>query len=362
MSNYRKLIQVFVASPGDVAAECRRLAKVVTDLNGQLAEHLGVQLELKEWWQVAPNMGRPEDVILDHLQVKSWDVFIGILWLRFGMPPGQNRTGEDFDSGTEEEFHLAFRAWQEKQRPSIRFYRCTRPLKNMGRLDEDQFAKVQKFCRDFEPAGRHPGLCREFQKTNEFEELVKKHLTDLCFNESQASVSAPTQPQAPPIQPAERAIQTPEARPDKKASHASQEQVVRLWAEATDVIQKGVLSELFKSKSLDQLIIARLGLVTASMVNRGHEAHSSARQGERPKPNVPTLGFIAEHDQSRPGRQNLSAFRGLLRSRAGLGPFRPAFPPDESVGDSRSLLTGLWADLGEASKVAERSPLGAGRP
>src|ERR1035437_8012018 len=120
---YRK-IRVFVASPGDVAEERGRLTNVVGRLNEQLAEHLGVRLELKEWRQVAPGMGRPEDVILDQLPVETWDVFIGLLWLRFGMPPRRNRAGEDHDSGTEEEFRLAYCAQKESARPRSLSYRC----------------------------------------------------------------------------------------------------------------------------------------------------------------------------------------------------------------------------------------------
>lgn len=106
----QQVINVFVASPGDVAKERECLQKVADRLNGQLAEHLGVRLALTEWRQVAPDMGRPEDVILDQLPVETWDVFIGLLWLRFGMPPGRNRAGVDHDSGTEEELRLGKRA------------------------------------------------------------------------------------------------------------------------------------------------------------------------------------------------------------------------------------------------------------
>ena len=103
-NSYRK-IRVFVASPGDVAKEKDALGKVITSLNRTLGDRFGIVLELKEWRQVAPAMGRPEDVILAELRVESWDIFVGILWLRFGMAPGavDPSTGRPFDSGTEEE-------------------------------------------------------------------------------------------------------------------------------------------------------------------------------------------------------------------------------------------------------------------
>jgi hypothetical protein len=189
MPSQLKVIRVFAASPGDVADERRRLAKVVGGLNERLAEHLGVQLELKEWRQVAPGMGRPEDVILDQLPVETWDVFIGVLWLRFGMPPGRNRAGVDHDSGTEEEFRLACRAWEETRRPRILFYRCTRPAQ--VDVDAKQLAKVQKFFKQFAPDGENPGLFQHFGEADQFEKMVEKHLTGLLIEEYQASALPP---------------------------------------------------------------------------------------------------------------------------------------------------------------------------
>ena len=188
-NSYRKIIRVFVASPGDVEEERQRLAKVVDDLNERLSEHLGVQLELKEWRQVAPGMGRPEDFILDQLPVETWDVFVGLLWLRFGMPPGKNRAGVDHDSGTEEEFRLAYRAWQETQRPRILFYRCTRPAPVS--VDAKQLAKVQRFFKAFAPNGKSPGLFQDFGEADQFEKMVEKHLTGLMIEEYQASALPP---------------------------------------------------------------------------------------------------------------------------------------------------------------------------
>lgn len=185
MPSQLKVIRVFAASPGDVAEERQRLARVITRLNDQLADATGIRLELKEWRQVAPGMGRPEDVILDQLPVETWDVFLGLLWLRFGMPPGRNRAGVDHDSGTEEEFRLAHRAWQEARRPRILFYRCTRPAP--VDVDAKQLVKVQKFFKKFAPDGKNPGLFQEFGEADQFEKVVEKHLTGLLIEEYQAS-------------------------------------------------------------------------------------------------------------------------------------------------------------------------------
>lgn len=194
MNHHRRVIHLFVASPGDLAEERRRLAAIVDGLNAQLAERLEVQLELKEWRQVTPTMGRPEEVILDQLPVESWDVFLGMLWLRFGMPPGRNRAGEDHDSGTEEEFRLAHRAWREKQRPRILFYRCTRAAPVS--VDTKQLRKVQRFFDEFAPNGNTPGLFLDFGEAGQFERMVERHLTGLLIEEFRNSVISPKERKA----------------------------------------------------------------------------------------------------------------------------------------------------------------------
>src|SRR5438128_1465963 len=128
---YTKL-RVFVASPGDVLTERARLTSVVESLNRGLADHVGVVLELKEWSQVVPDMGRPQQVIFDQLKPTQWDLFIGILWLRYGSKAGGANPDE---SGTHEEFNLAYELYQKHGKPRIMFYHCTRPPTTMAGFD-----------------------------------------------------------------------------------------------------------------------------------------------------------------------------------------------------------------------------------
>ena len=82
-------IRVFVASPGDVQRERDSLLGVINELNralDSLAPRAGLRLELARWETDAyPEMGRPQAVI--NRQIAPYDIFIGILWKRFGTPP-----------------------------------------------------------------------------------------------------------------------------------------------------------------------------------------------------------------------------------------------------------------------------------
>ena len=84
---YRK-INIFIAAPSDVSTEKARIISIVEQLNHGLADKLDIVLEVKEWSQVMPNMGRSQQVIFNQLPVEQWDIMIGILWLRYGTPSG----------------------------------------------------------------------------------------------------------------------------------------------------------------------------------------------------------------------------------------------------------------------------------
>ncbi|MCI0556168.1 MAG: NACHT domain-containing protein, partial [Anaerolineae bacterium] len=183
---YTKL-RIFVASPKDVAAERKRLHEVVDELNrtGNLADELGLTLEVFDWQtHVTPLMGRPEERILQQLAIHTWDIFVGILWLRFGTPTGgiDPQTGKPYDSGTEEEFSLAYDAWKKNGRPKILFYRCTRLPVSLDDIDPDQHKRIKAFFTQFDADATHPGLYQPFQTTEEFERHVRQDLTKQLFD------------------------------------------------------------------------------------------------------------------------------------------------------------------------------------
>ena len=183
--NYKKL-RIFVASPGDVNLERRKVHEIADELNrtGNLADSFGIALEVLDWQtHVSPFMGRPEEVVLQQLPVDSWDIFIGILWLRFGTASGAKDLAADkeYNSGTEEEFKLAYKSWQKKQRPQILFYRCERPVKP-NKFDSAQYNLVEKFFKEFLPSGSHPGLPYSYEEVADFEKRVRQDLMRLLLD------------------------------------------------------------------------------------------------------------------------------------------------------------------------------------
>jgi tetratricopeptide (TPR) repeat protein len=188
-----KRLRIFAASPSDVASERAKLETVVALLK-PMADYLGLTLEVVDWRAVVPDAGRPQQIIFDQLKPTSWDIFVGILWHRFGTPPGGKdpQTQKDYLSGTEEEFRVAYRLWKQYGKPRIVMYRCTRAIPTDA-LDPDQYKRVKEFFTEFEAVkkdntkGEHPGLYQAFDTTESFEKLLLDHLQKLLLEYGEQS-------------------------------------------------------------------------------------------------------------------------------------------------------------------------------
>ena len=93
-------IEIFLASPSDLVEERKAVRETIGELNNIFRTTLNVQLDLLGWETHAyPSAGvDPQDTINSQIGDK-YDIFIGLMWGKFGTPTG--RAG----SGTEEEFN-----------------------------------------------------------------------------------------------------------------------------------------------------------------------------------------------------------------------------------------------------------------
>lgn len=181
-----KKLRIFAASPAGMANERAKLEAVVGLLK-PLADHIGVAIEVVDWLKVVPNMGRPQQVIFDQLQPTTWDVFIGILWHRFGTPTGGKdpQTQKEYLSGTEEEFEVAARLVEQFGKPRMMMYRCTRQV-DLDMIDPDQFKRVKEFFTQFEIGdGKYRGLYQTFDTIEAFEKLLLNNLQRLLLEYSE---------------------------------------------------------------------------------------------------------------------------------------------------------------------------------
>ncbi len=157
--------KLFVASPGDASVERDALGRVVQEVNQTHGAPLGYSLELLRWeTHAAPSGGRPQAVI--NQQIPEYDIFVGIMWRRFGTPTGAA------GSGTEEEYRIAYRKWLSNNSMPLMFYFCQKPFMPR-RLDEiEQMRQVLLFREELE----RQALVWEYNQPEKFEEDIRKHL------------------------------------------------------------------------------------------------------------------------------------------------------------------------------------------
>lgn len=164
-------IRVFVASPSDVTKEREHLKAVIDELNTTIAPFKNLSIELVKWESHAtPSMGRPQEVI--NSQIGQYDIFVGIMWTRFGTPTG------NAESGTEEEFQLAYKQWENSKSIWILFYFCQKPF--MPRK-VDEIAQLQKVI-EFRESLSSLGLTWEYSDSNEFPNVVRPHLARILLD------------------------------------------------------------------------------------------------------------------------------------------------------------------------------------
>jgi hypothetical protein len=157
--------KLFVASPSDVKAERDSLDAIVCEINATHGEPLGYQLQLVRWETcVVPGAGRPQQVIND--QIGAYDLFLGIMWRRFGTPTGVA------ESGTEEEYRIAYRAWEEKKILDLMFYFCKKPFMPCTIDELDQMRSVLNFRHELEGKA----IVWDYKDEQEFPNIIRQHL------------------------------------------------------------------------------------------------------------------------------------------------------------------------------------------
>lgn len=174
MNELTKRIKIFVSSPSDLMVERERLSVVAEELNRSICPKLNVFLQLIQWeTNTVPSMGRPQQIILD--QIGQYDIFIGIMWKRFGSPTGKA------ESGTKEEFDEAYKKWKEYENPRIMFYFNQMPYVLKNAEEAEQLKMVLQFRAELQ----NKGLIREFTGPDQFERCVREHLTTVVYEIAQ---------------------------------------------------------------------------------------------------------------------------------------------------------------------------------
>jgi hypothetical protein len=187
MPRHEITLEAFVSSPSDVSEERATLEDIVRELNQTWSKSLGIRIDLVKWeTHVTPAIGQNPQEVINSQVGDNYDIFIGIMWARFGTETG--RAG----SGTEEEFDRAHaRFLKDSTSVEIMFY-----FKDAGiqpsEVDLDQLGRVLAFKAKLGPKGVLYGI---YKSSEEFTQHLRLHLSRVVqnwkANHSVTNVSSP---------------------------------------------------------------------------------------------------------------------------------------------------------------------------
>lgn len=173
MTRKSTVVQIFVSSPSDVVRERDLIENLVTEFNRNWSRDVGVQFEVLRWeTDVRPAIGSDPQAVINAQVGDDYDVFIGILWGRFGTPTPRA------PSGTVEEFELALARFRATKSPEIMVYFKDTPLPP-SRVDTKQLKAVQDFRGSLAARG---ALYSVFESDSGFEASLRSHLADLSHH------------------------------------------------------------------------------------------------------------------------------------------------------------------------------------
>ncbi len=168
MARQEHVLSVFVASPSDVEAERGKLEDVIREFNVAWSREFSVRFDLVRWETHAhPGTGADAQDVINEQIPDDYDLFVGIMWHRYGTPTG--RAG----SGTVEEFDRAKTRYDNDPKSiQLMIYFKDEPVPP-SKLDPEQLAKVNVFR---ESLGDEGALYWKFDEVEQFEKLIRLHL------------------------------------------------------------------------------------------------------------------------------------------------------------------------------------------
>ena len=164
----RRIIKVFLASPGDLIVERRGFKEQIDKLNNGFADGANVEFQALGWEDTLASTGRrPQSVI--NADIDACDVFILAMNRRWGQPAPDS----EYDSYTEEEFHRAVDRWASTGSPEVFVFFKHVDAQSMADPGA-QLTKVLRFRLELEQSRQV--LYRFFQDEDAFKDEVDKHL------------------------------------------------------------------------------------------------------------------------------------------------------------------------------------------
>jgi hypothetical protein len=171
MPRNAKVFDVFLSTPSDVFSEKKFAIEIVNEWNATRGRISNVHFQILTWENVVSSSvsDRPQSVINQQIG-DSYDMYLGIMWHRFGTPTGVA------ESGTVEEFDRALDRFRngENLRLAMLFKTSSDTIDN---IDGIQLNKVKEFKERF---GNEGGIYNNFKDNDEFRRAFTRILENMA--------------------------------------------------------------------------------------------------------------------------------------------------------------------------------------
>lgn len=172
-------IQVFVSCPGDVNSEKKIVKEVCDIVNKDLLDtKVNIHYTFRDFTEIIGQLGtRPQQLIND--SITGYDIYLGILFMRFGTPTGKIHisTGKEFESGTEEEYFEATKNYELNQKPNQIYLFFKDQVGSTSSNQNLQAGKVLGFKESLMPTN----WVMNFKTKTEFKSCIRSLLTRDAF-------------------------------------------------------------------------------------------------------------------------------------------------------------------------------------
>jgi len=161
--------RIFLASPSDLYNEREAVSEVVSELNLTYGNPNNIVIELLKWeTNSAPAISKISLQDIVNNDIPEYDLFIGILWMKFGTPT------KEFGSGTEEEFNIAHKKFLTGNKSlQILFYFKNSPPHSLDSINTQQLEKVMSFKSSL---GEKNVMYWDFNAIEELQKFLRIHV------------------------------------------------------------------------------------------------------------------------------------------------------------------------------------------
>ena len=169
-------IRVFISCPGDVNPEKQIVRSVCDSISRIYGESRNIKVKPLDWENdIIPEItGEGAQSVIDtQLEDYDYDIYIGILWTRFGDQMNNCRTP------TEWEFECAFNRMRATGRPKIQFYFKTEEIFPRNSYEANQISEIIKFK---EERLQSTGYYKNFKQKEDFQRQVFEFILNYVEN------------------------------------------------------------------------------------------------------------------------------------------------------------------------------------